>query len=194
VSTVTTGTAITRTPPHRRSVWRILAGVAAAIVRIGLFATAGFAVAISAAVTVPSLFGYTALDELSGSMTPTIRVGDEVIEQRIATLRAKIGDIVTFKSPDDGKILTHRVVQMRVHGSSVAFMTRGDANSGFEQWAIPEQGTIGKVVARIPKLGYITNRAGSRMGRVGLIALPVLLLGMFELWRIWRPRDDGASA
>ncbi len=194
MSTVTSGYTITHAPTRRRNPLRFVLSALLLILRVAVFAAAGFAVAISAAVTVPSLFGYTSLDELSGSMNPVIRVGDEVIEQRVPPLEAKIGDVVTFKSPDSGKILTHRVVQMRVFGSWVAFVTRGDANTGFERWSVSEDGTIGKVVARIPKLGYVTNRAGSRMGRVGLIALPVLLLGMFELWRIWRPRDGDASS
>lgn len=175
-------------------VLRVIRGGVDMLLRIAFFTAAGFAVGICATTTIPRLFGYVALDELSGSMSPAIRVGDEVIVKRMAPLDARIGDIVTFRSPDDGRLLTHRVVDLRLHGSMVDFVTRGDANTGSERWAIPRGGTIGKVVARIPKLGYIANRTGSRVGRVALIVFPVLLLGFLELWRIWRPREDGGDA
>jgi signal peptidase len=185
MSTVTTDVTLVIRPPRPTPVG-FLRLVLATALRMAFWLAFGFAVAISGSITIPAAFGYTSLDELSGSMTPSIRVGDELIEKRIAPLDAQIGDIVTFRSPDNGRILTHRVTSMQVMGKRVVFTTRGDANTGFERWSIAQNGKLGKVYTRIPLVGYVTNRAGSRLGRIALLVLPVLLLSLLELRRIWR--------
>lgn len=162
------------------------------LVRILLFVVAGFAVGIAAAATVPILFGFQGFAVLSGSMEPAIGTGDVVVVRKIAPLDARPGDVVTFRSPEDpAKIITHRVVRMKASGGSVGFVTKGDANTGTEPWTVPETGTIGKVEYRIPKLGYITNRIGSRLGRVAFLILPALILALVELRRIWKPERSG---
>lgn len=159
-----------------------------------MFAVAGFVGVIVAAATVPTLFGYTSLTVLSGSMQPALGVGDVIVEKRVAPLTVRVGDIVTFRDPADAtRLYSHRVVSMRAVGENVSFVTRGDANTGVERWTIPESGTVGRVAYRVPYLGYVANRAGSRFGRLGLIVLPVILLAFVELRRIWRtnpPRTD----
>jgi len=157
-------------------------------VRVVLFAAVGFAVGIAAAATLPSVLGFQGFAVLSGSMEPTIGTGDVVVVRKIAPLDARPGDIVTFRSPDDpAKIITHRVTLMKATGDTVGFVTKGDANTGTERWAVATSGTIGKVEYRIPKLGYVTNRIGSRLGRFAFLILPALLLAVVELRRIWRP-------
>jgi hypothetical protein len=53
---------------------------------------------------------------------------------------------------------------------------------------------VGVVEFRIRKLGYgVMYIGGERYGRFAMIAIPALLLGLFELWRLWFPkrRPDG---
>ena len=40
----------------------------------------------------------------------------------------------------------------------------------------------------MPKFGYFMVWFHSRFGLLLLIVLPTLLLGVSELWRLWRPR------
>ncbi len=138
----------------------------------------------------PGLLGLESFTILSGSMEPTLRVGDVVIDRRISASEIQPGDIVTFRDPeDDARLLTHRVLRYRVDGETAFVVTRGDANLGVERWSIPLDGTVGRVDFRVPKLGYVLKHAGGRMGRIALIALPALLLGLFELKRIWFPKE-----
>jgi len=161
------------------------------VLRIAAHAAAGFAAVLALALIVPSFFGYGSVTVLSGSMTPTLHVGDVVIEHRVPPLSVRVGDIVTFRVPEhQSRLYTHRVVAMEAVGSDVSFVTRGDANTGVERWTIPASGTIGRVELRIPNLGYVTNRAGSRIGRFGLLVIPAILLAFVELRRIWRRSDD----
>jgi signal peptidase len=163
------------------------------IVSAGLYAFAAFAAVIALAVTVPPLYKHSSLTVLSGSMMPTLRVGDVVVEEQISPLQARLGDIVTFKAPDDPtKLYTHRVVGMDASDEFIHFVTQGDANSGTESWSIADTGKLGRVQYRVPLVGYVTNRAGSRNGRLLLIVLPVLLLAIVELRRIWRRQDEVA--
>jgi signal peptidase len=154
----------------------------------------GFAVVIVLAVTLPSAFGLRDLTVLSGSMEPTISTGDVVVERQISPLDARLGDIVSFKDPEDASILiTHRVQSMVVHDGVVSFVTKGDANTGVERWKVSADGTIGKVEYHVWHLGYLLSWIRGPLGRVVLVVVPALVLGAYELGRIWRPRPGAAS-
>ena len=159
--------------------------------RFALHFACGFTAVLALALIVPSFFGYGSLTVLSGSMMPTLHVGDVVVEHRVSPLSVRVGDIVTFRVPEhQSRLYTHRVVSIEADGADVSFVTKGDANTGVERWTVPASGTIGRVELRIPYLGYVTNRAGSRIGRFALLVVPALLLALVELRRIWRRSDD----
>ena len=156
---------------------------------IATWAAVGFGVALAAVVTLSAAFGYTSLTVLSGSMEPVLYPGDVVVAKKMAPAEARPGDVVSFRAPDDpSKIYTHRIVRMRVLDQQVQFVTRGDANTGVERWSVQREGTVARVDLRVPKLGYLTNSIGSKFGRLGFLVVPALLLAVFELRRIWRPR------
>jgi hypothetical protein len=52
---------------------------------------------------------------------------------------------------------------------------------------VPRTGHIGRVVAHLPKLGYVRAWVGSRYARLGAMGF-VLLLGALLLVDVWRPR------
>jgi signal peptidase I len=157
-------------------------------------AAVAFAVSIGASVTLPVALGQHAFTVLSGSMEPALRTGDVVVVTRIAPTEARIGDVVSFRSPDvPGRTITHRVVDVTASGTALHFVTRGDANSADESWSIDRTGTIGRVEYRIPKLGFVTNRIGSKVGRFAFLVVPALLLALLELKRIWRPPSDNSG-
>lgn len=155
----------------------------------------GFAVVLGTFVVAPGFLGLSSFAILSGSMEPTLHVGDLVIDRRVEARDVRPGDIVTFRDPDGGsRLLTHRIVRYRVHGDRAFIVTRGDANSGIESWTIPLGGTVGRVEFDVPKLGHVTTRIADRFGRVALVVVPAILLGLFELKRLWFPKrrpDDG---
>ena len=109
----------------------------------------------------------------SGSMIPTLNVGDLVIIQHSNNNSSssssfntlKVGDIIVFKSygvTRAGQHLTivHRVaaITMDIHGSRI-IITKGDANPSsipLVDYPIMEKNYIGKVVYVIPKVGLIS--------------------------------------
>jgi signal peptidase len=142
------------------------------------------------AAVLPQLAGYRSFTVRSGSMTPAVETGDVVVTEPISPLSARVGDIVTFLDPEgSGRLFSHRVQSLRPEGDSVAFVTRGDANTSTEHWRVPASGSVGKVIYRIPRIGYGLAWIDAGPARLALIAIPALLLLWGALVRIWRPRS-----
>ena len=159
-----------------------------------LWVVGGLLFGVCMSVTIPFLFGIKSLTVLSGSMEPTIHVGDIVVVRQISPLDARIGDIVTFRDPTDpSRLITHRIRTIQLKGNNVAFETKGDANTSVEDWKVARDGTIGLVLYRVPRLGYVLFYVHGALGRFVLVVLPALLLGGYELWRIWAPPPPSSS-
>ena len=164
-----------------------------------MWALLGFAMVALVVVAVPAVAGYRTLTVMSGSMEPTIHTGDMVVEREISPLDAHIGDIVTFRDPTNpSQLYTHRVRSIEVRDDGVHFRTKGDANNTVESWQVTADGAIGRVDYRLPGAGYALAWARTPVGRIGLVVIPAILLGVFELVRLWRPRrteeGDGGPA
>jgi signal peptidase len=154
----------------------------------------GFVLTILLFSVLPLAFGDRSLVVRSGSMTPAIDTGDVVVVRPIAPASARVGDIVTFDN--HGKLTSHRVRATGRSGEDMLFTTQGDANTGQEHWKVPVNGRIGRVMYRVPKLGFVVVRVQSPTGRLVLIILPALLLACSVLRRIWRgePRLDAPAS
>jgi signal peptidase len=147
-------------------------------------ALCGFAlVLLLAAMVVPAAFGDRTFVVRSGSMTPAIRTGDVVAVHGVPATSVRVGDIVTFDN--HGRFTSHRVRSVVARGHQLAFVTQGDANTGQEHWRVAASGTVGRVVDRVPMLGFVVVQVRSTLGQLALIVLPALLLGVLVLRRIW---------
>lgn len=171
---------------RRRVAWHVATAVRAALAGAGL--------TLLAVLCLPPLFGYRPLAVLSGSMEPAIHTGDLVVSRRIAPGRARVGDVVTFREPGRSRMITHRLRSVQIEGATAKMVTKGDANDAPERWSVAAGGTIGRVELRLPRLGFVALWINSPYGRVGLIAVPALLLLAWELALIWRPGRAGGEA
>jgi signal peptidase len=161
--------------------------------RLGSGAAVGIAVGLTLALLGPLLVGGRTLAVLSGSMEPTLHVGDLVLEQKLPATQIHPGDVVTFRSPDDAaKLITHRVRRVVVTDGTVRVTTKGDANISVERWTMPADASVGRAVGRVPKVGYLLVWTRSPAGRMLFIVLPACLLGLSQLRRIWA-RPGGGS-
>ena len=94
---------------------------------------------------------------------------------------------MTFPDPArPGRLLTHRLRSIRLERGIAHMITKGDANNETETWSVKAGGKIGRVRSRIPKIGYALIHLGRPGGALVLMALPCLLLMLYELRRIWR--------
>ena len=131
--------------------------------------------------------GVQALVDRSDSMQPAIAAGDLIFTRLGPPRRAQVGDIVTFSDPErEGRLLTHRVVERRLRpDGSWGFVTRGDANSGTERWSVTAGGSVGRLLGRIPRAGYVVAWMSAPIVRGLLLGLGGLALGGLLLRRIW---------
>jgi signal peptidase I len=158
------------------------------LMAIAVCALAGIAVGIVIAAVGPYAVGHRSFTVMSGSMEPTIDTGDVVVVRSIAPLEANVGDVLTFRDPTDGsRLVTHRLRKARARGKTAVMVTKGDANNTPERWAIPIDGNVGQVQYRIPYIGHAVASIRGRGPGFFLLLLPVLLLGVYELVRLWRP-------
>ncbi|MBQ9853990.1 MAG: signal peptidase I [Bacilli bacterium] len=126
---------------------------------------------------------------LSGSMVPAINVRDIVVTKKIAEEKLEIGDIITFISPDarfGGISITHRIID-KYYDESIGgftYRTRGDANNIADSALVPNENIIGKVILKIPKLGYIQEILSSKGGMIILILIPCLAILSYDIMKI----------
>lgn len=152
----------------------------------------GSLVGLALVVVAPAAVGWRTMTVMSGSMAPTIATGDAVVSKPIAAPSLRPGDVATFKDPEGtSRLITHRVLSVKVAHGSVHVTTRGDANNTSESWDVAVDGRVGRVLYRVPRVGYLLVPASSPLGRLLLVGLPVLLLGAIALVGIWRRPPAG---
>jgi signal peptidase len=161
---------------------------------LAVWVALGFGAGLVALAGAPRLGGLQSFTVMSGSMEPAISTGDVVVERRIRPSQARAGDIVTFNYSPRHELITHRVRSVRTRGAVASFVTQGDANTGMEHWSVKADGTIGRVVYRVPRVGYALVWMRHPVARLLLVVLPAILLGLLELVRIWRPRPRPQEA
>ena len=88
----------------------------------------------------------------SGSMTPTLQVGDVIVTVETSPNNIKIGDIIQYSG--ENEIIAHRVVDIKQQGSTQYFITKGDDNNAPDPDPVSPSQVIGKTVFTIPKLGW----------------------------------------
>ena len=143
-----------------------------------LAAALGAALMVAAAV-LPGLVGLVSLVVISGSMQPSLHVGDMVVTRQVEPESLRTGDVITYRSGKD--LNTHRIVGIDSSPEGIVFRTKGDANSSPDMEPVPSEQVLAKVIYRIPYVGYLVNFVDSRLGRVLFIVVPIIVLGVLSM-------------
>ncbi len=135
-------------------------------------------------VTKPPLYGAYII--VSTSMEPVIHVQDAIVIHRDNEL--KIGDVCTYLSKDPrwyGIKITHRIIAMDVddEGKKV-YIFKGDANNVQDTLPVYEDQIFGKVIMRIPKIGFVQYFLSRTYGWVIAIVVPCVGLITFDVIKI----------
>lgn len=124
---------------------------------------------------------------VSPSMVPTIKINDTVVIKRIDG-NYKIGDIVTFLSSDinyDGLTITHRIVDKgKTNGNKLFYTTKGDNNAVNDATPVFNEAIYGKVIFKIPKIGYIHSFLSKPSNFFLCILIPTTIIIIYDLLRI----------
>lgn len=132
---------------------------------------------------------------VSPSMVPNINVLDVIITTRVSDpAKIKVGDVITFNSTDyrsSGVTVTHRVKKVeKTSDGKYLFTTKGDANNTEDATRQPFSSIYGKVLIRLPKLGYIQYILSSVLGWVLLIIVPTVLIIGADIIKIIKTIKD----
>lgn len=145
---------------------------------LALAATVGVALMVAAAV-LPGLVGLVPLVVVSGSMQPSLHVGDMVVTRKVEPESLQVGDVITYRVGPD--LNTHRIVGIELTPKGIMFRTKGDANSSQDAEPVPSEHVLAKVIYHIPFVGYLLDFVESVSGRILFIVAPVIILGFLSL-------------
>ncbi len=136
---------------------------------------------------VPSLFGYSVMQVITGSMEDTIPTGSYILVKQTAPEDVKIEDIISFYSEERviyGLPNTHRVKDIVQGDEGLEFVTRGDANPKNDDVNAKEAKLIGVYVTTLDALvafnlflnngGMIWMIVALWVGTIVLITLTVI--------------------
>ncbi|MCD6530338.1 signal peptidase I [Candidatus Bathyarchaeota archaeon] len=121
---------------------------------------------------------------ISGSMIPTLQVGDLIIVEggfSGEAIRASktTGDIIIFPKPGNPEeLIAHRAIEKLKGSEGFYFRTKGDNNPEPDRWLISENMVVGKVVGRIPMIGFLFMSLQTPIGFT--VTFTILILFMLS--------------
>jgi signal peptidase I len=134
---------------------------------------------------------YPLLAVASGSMRPTLNIGDLIVVQgfpnysEINAVPAPEGTIIVFHKPSDTEeLIVHRAVdKMDVNGTWF-FRTKGDNNGSYDVWSgegtlngwISQRLLVGRVVGVLPWIGNVPLFIRTPSGLVLVVLLFLVIL------------------
>lgn len=113
----------------------------------------------------------------SGSMEPIIKIADMIVVSKQNDYY--LNDVITYKDLNQS-IVTHRIINK----NNNEFTTKGDANRDQDREQININQIIGKVVFKIPFIGYLINFLQTKIGLALLVILPALYIAIFEITKL----------
>lgn len=136
--------------------------------------------------TKPPLLGAYVI--ISPSMVPTIKVEDAIIILREEPEQLKVGDIITFNSSDprySGLTITHRIVGIeKSKDENLLFRTKGDNNNSEDTALVSSDNIYGRVIMKIPKIGYIQYILTQSYGWLLLVVIPCLGIVIYDIIKL----------
>ena len=131
---------------------------------------------------------YGAYVIVSGSMEPIIKIKDAIITRRIDNAdEIAVGDVITYRSMDEafyGILITHRVVDIRNENGKTIYVMKGDNNETVDRSPIEFGQITGKVIMRVPKIGYIKYFLVSSYGWIIAIVVPSFGIIAYDILKL----------
>jgi signal peptidase I len=156
----------------------VAAGVVRGLLAVWLVVTLGILVAMGlGAVTDRELTVVT-----TGSMRPTVEPDDMVALGPVDASVVAVGDVVSYRLPDQADVVVlHRVVEVVERGSDRFFVMKGDANSVVDARPVADDYLTGRLIGAVPRVGGLLRLAAQPPWQVVLVATPLVLAFMARL-------------
>ncbi len=156
--------------------------------KIGIYLGFGVTVlllALAAVTLITPRFGWRIDAVLSASMEPVIKVGSIVVARPVDIDQIHVGDVITFRSPLNGKFTTHRVISILTNPSPLIH-TKGDANESPDPFILGTKSIAGKVYLNVAGMGYIIHFIKGRLGLLLFLYVPGFVIIITEMINIRR--------
>jgi len=130
--------------------------------------------------TYVELFGYKAFTIGSGSMIPTLEIGDIIIVKSAKQSYIAEQDIITFLE-GEGNVynVTHRIVKIiNNEDGTISYQTKGDANNSNDENLVKYENIVGKYRFKISKLGNWVVQIQTTCGIIIAILVVYLIYDM----------------
>ncbi len=130
-----------------------------------------------------SIFGYRIFTVATGSMIPDYEINDVLAIKEVNSDELEVGDDITYlgkKLDVNGKIVTHRIINIKIEDGKKEFITKG-VNSSAEDPAITDDQIYGKVIGKIPVITTINHIIKNQYGFFFLIFLPLVTVIFLEI-------------
>lgn len=127
--------------------------------------------------------GKALVEVISGSMEPTIKVGDMIIIDTEAQ-NFKEKDIITFKD-EVGSFVTHRIMEVKEEG----FVTKGDNNDSLDSDLVREENIVGRYCFKIAGLGIFISALKNPITFVIIMLIGIILCFLSSTDKDGKPVD-----
>lgn len=139
----------------------------------------------------PRFYPFQSFYVRSGSMSPTLPVGALVIATRAPAAQLGEGDVIVFQRPGrPGTMVVHRIYAVVQTPAGRAFMTKGDANQGPDDWVVAATGDGWRAEYSIARAGFTVgwlHAALSRRGWLGALAIAAAVGALITIWQSEAP-------
>ena len=157
------------------------------IAAIVLAVIALLTVVLTPAGEAPSVFGYSAMRVLTGSMEPSIKTNSLVVVEKTSPEQISKGDIISFYSADpslEGAINTHRVEDVINDNGEYSFVTKGDANPIADMYNVTQENLVGKVIFSSYALGAAVAFLTKPIAFLLIVILPLAGMTVYNLYKV----------
>lgn len=131
---------------------------------------------------IATIFGYKAFVISSGSMEPTLNIGDIVIIKETKQEQISKGNIITFRK--DGYNITHRINDIIEKDGEKYYQTKGDKNTTNDADLVKYEEIEGVYVFKIDKIGSIITYAQNTT------TIIIIICVIYLIYRISAEKDD----
>ena len=126
---------------------------------------------------------------VSDSMAPNINKGDLLFLQGVDPEDIEEGDVIVYDAhglwvgaPEDP--IVHRVINIIEEDDKLYFVTKGDANEHKDKEPVPGNRVLGKVIGRIPYVGWvkiILTDYGLLLPVIIILSVPLVVSILWDL-------------
>ena len=182
---------------QKDNIFKYMVGVISYAIFIWLLLIGGTLLLYVADIKIRALKGdntppvFNAYVVMSGSMLPSIKVKDIVVTKKVPEERMDVQDIITFISPDNrfnGITITHSIIDKYYDSTTNKnyYKTKGDNNNIADEAPVPYDNILGKVILRVPKLGYLQDLLASKGALLVIVIIPCLAIFSYDIMKMFK--------